>query len=66
MQKAYVTITREQYDKLSQTEQGRRYGVMNDFVPDWARHGYGYYGFKGLGEKDGKYYAEILIGDSCD
>lgn len=59
-------IDQETYEKIESLSKEEQEKVLfPDGIPMSWSCGYGYYGHR-LTKKDGKYYAEFTIGDSCD
>ena len=66
MREINYPIEKDAYDSLMAVEDRLRSSKLEKYLPDWILMGYGYYGLIRLYEDDGKYYAEIRIGSSCD
>ena len=66
MREINYPIDKELYDSLMSADERERSGMLEKHLPSWIACGYGFYGLHRLYEEDGKYYAHISIGSSCD
>lgn len=66
MKEINYTIEKEVYESLMAVEESMRASKLEEFLPEWITWGYGFYGLIRLYEENGKYFARIRIGSSCD
>lgn len=66
MREISYPIEKDAYDSLIAAEDRLRSSELEKYLPDWILMGYGYYGLIKLYEEEGKCYAKIRIGSSCD
>lgn len=62
-----MAITESDYERLKDATQAELSNYCEDNVPQYIQMGYGLYGAYGSPyEKEGKFYLDAEIGDSCD
>lgn len=66
MKEINYPIEKEVYESLMAVEERIRGSKLEGFLPEWITWGYGFYGLIRLYEENGKCFARIRIGSSCD